>query len=1575
MSHERKHRGRLPGGGACQFDRCCPNLGVGSGVSSRDSLKKKGPAQGTASGVWPGNGAQTEAIPQSISFRSLAASIPRWILATRTRFACYLAKTFHIQCGGSAPSSAVFPIPLADFNVFRGGGPKLSSRRWLTLLRKRLLHILIVALNYLHDGFRGADLVLLGRRPNDMQRAIHKRLWSLLAACDAPGVFPLSPGRSGGEFIARLRLLEDFAKSCPSVSEQFYGDGPKDFEKPVPVAPEVPKSLVKKAREDVGEKQLDPYRPLDVSRLKLTGRGGWNLADHLNDELWLPFVEPAILRHSEPLDWVVGPNFELESKEENLALAKLWSAQGLLSLSKEGAYKGCFSRVFNNLKNETSDRMIGDRRLMNGAERSIRGPSKFLPGGYMMTSLHCPRGCTIYGIVTDRKDFYHQASVSRARAASNCLPFSYPAYMFKEDKAYDDLKAHLAGLRGPREKVGDDYKNRRGAKKRRALLLNDEDLLYPNFASLFQGDHLGVEYALSSHASLLADGGLLKPERQVRSRHAYPAGPVYEGLVIDDYFALECKSLSDHSPLVVGECLEAAQQIYDRHGVLGSPEKDVKNSQHFTVVGAEIDSSEKARSRKTVLVGSPVMKRLSLIALTLRAAQLPIISRGLASRLAGSWTCTLMFRRCLVSVLGGGLYQYGVIGGRPDSEVLELPRCVAEEVVLASIFGLVAVSNIQVPYASRIYATDASMQKGAVVSREIPEKLAEAVWLGGDKRGAYTKLDNPFRSALRLLGEEFEEIESHEDAAWGASFAAQREDAKIPFLFDFCEICGGSGVVSAAAINRGLVVMPPIELSDSENFDLQSLKLIEWLCYMLQTGKLKSIMCEPPCTSFSPAAHPCVRSYKEPRGFDLSCYKTWLGNLLAFRCFFLCWVARNYNRPSLLEQPFLSKMAWLSIWPFLMQRGFSQTSIASCAFGSPHLKKFRLLSYRLDSDLLSVQCQGGHKHVRIEGALTKASAVYVPRLADRFALVFAKALKSSAHEESQGPGGAAIESVVLNDILMTGRWSTDLEWFWKTRSHINILESHSYLALLKKLVIDGGDIRYTALLDSRVAKCSHAKGRSSSRALTPSLQKAAALQVAGGLYGSLGFAPTRLNVADDPTREQRLRDSSRRSAVEGLTIGAIQKLHTFQFQRPLAGWLRLVILIGVLPPGLQACYLPDDHQPLLPDLCGFCSGALFAFTLSFVTLSLGFYLLLRCSNRLPTGSASSAAPPKPQKPLKVCFGTQWIHRSHCPLVILLCFRLCHGVLLPVSSAADRSRAERRQGTQLFTDRVLKPATRSNRDNLLAKFDEWTRAYSAVSVVSLLEAQFVDADRVANLLVDYGRSLYYAGRPYGVYSETINAVTSKRGSLRRSLGLAWDLAFSWVADEPASHHPAMPRSVLLALCSLAILWTWVSEAGLFLLAWCGLLRIGEVLNAKRRDLILPPDGAPGFDCALLRITTPKTRGRTARHQSARVDQSDVVEFLTIVFGRLQPDQPLWPMSSSTLRKRLNMLQAALGLPTVKSHESCPYDLPGGLENQKFLVTKKKIGSTKKKCEEPSLGKTLFSPRETGSFCIFLEIQCP
>ena len=108
--------------------------------------------------------------------------------------------------------------------------------------------------------------------------------------------------------------------------------------------------------------------------------------------------------------------------------------------------------------------------------------------------------------------------------------------------------------------------------------------------------------------------------------------------------------------------------------------------------------------------------------------------------------------------------------------------------------------------------------------------------------------------------------------------------------------------------------MCPIELSDSPHFDVRDVKVIEWLSDMLKCGRLRSLMVEPVCTTFSPAAHPAVRSYRCPKGFDMADPKTEQGNVVAFRCLFLLWIAAVYDRPALGEQPRLSKMCWLSYW-------------------------------------------------------------------------------------------------------------------------------------------------------------------------------------------------------------------------------------------------------------------------------------------------------------------------------------------------------------------------------------------------------------------------------------------------------------------------------------------------------------------------------------------------------------------------------------------------------------------------------------------------------------------------------------
>jgi hypothetical protein len=60
-------------------------------------------------------------------------------------------------------------------------------------------------------------------------------------------------------------------------------------------------------------------------------------------------------------------------------LCKLWDARGLLRCYRGPILPGHFSRLFNAYKSADLDRQIGDRRLPNARERSIDGPSTFLP--------------------------------------------------------------------------------------------------------------------------------------------------------------------------------------------------------------------------------------------------------------------------------------------------------------------------------------------------------------------------------------------------------------------------------------------------------------------------------------------------------------------------------------------------------------------------------------------------------------------------------------------------------------------------------------------------------------------------------------------------------------------------------------------------------------------------------------------------------------------------------------------------------------------------------------------------------------------------------------------------------------------------------------------------------------------------------------------------------------------------------------------------------------------------------------------------------------------------------------------
>lgn len=111
-------------------------------------------------------------------------------------------------------------------------------------------------------------------------------------------------------------------------------------------------------------------------------------------------------------------------------------------------------------------------------------------------------------------------------------------------------------------------------------------------------------------------------------------------------------------------------------------------------------------------------------------------------------------------------------------------------------------------------------------------------------------------------------------------------------------------------------------------------------------------------------------------------------------------------------------------------------------------------------------------------------------------------------------------------------------------------------------------------------------------------------------------------------------------------------------------------------------------------------------------------------------------------------------------------------------------------------------------------------------------------------------MYRAGKAYGTYAETI---------LCR-------------LKDPKS------GAVMAAMVVTALYWGWAHGAAVIMMSWAGVMRIGDALAARRKDLALPGDSAPGTSFLLIVVQRPKTRGRSAKHHAARSTQSDIIRFM-------------------------------------------------------------------------------------------------
>ncbi|CAE7414009.1 Ttn, partial [Symbiodinium necroappetens] len=568
-----------------------------------------------------------------------------------------------------------------------------------------------------------------------------------------------------------------------------------------------------------------------------------------------------------------------------------------------------------------------------------------------------------------------------------------------------------------------------------------------------------------------------------------------------------------------------------------------------------------------------------------------------------------------------------------------------------------------------------------------------------------------------------------------------------------------------------------------------------------------------------------------------------------------------------------------------------------------------------------------------------------------------------------------LESVAVNEVLLTSRWSTDLSWRWERQKQINALETDAAVTNLRQLAREKKDTRSVHILDSSCARGAVTKGRSSAKLLRPSLRKAAAISVAGGLFPAFVYGPTRLNVSDDPTREVPLREPHGCSALQGFEEEDFSSLCALSGASKNRGrWIRLSLLlaagegrthelVGALHdfpqvrhcpaqpvPGLFLAELTPLHSVLnrgtpkpyhlgllldpLPrqrrDRFASEDSALFWTTAAYVH---GSFAGLRkacfrfplssasvckivrgvCNNRFPFASVALLRDVSSGLHRDSNNGQAWCSplgpslRDKCGLKVVRAIRpfspeQLWGARLRAAQCGFLGKDDTVRRVVVspwtltppgfpgllslfflfwtlsflflgFAWAVLAPRNKADLADLAAAFSRWLVEVGGFDLRALIEAKPFDAEMIVDWLVCYGKDLYGSGRPYWHYAETVNAVPAMRPVLRRQVQAAWDLGFAWLSEEPSTHHTAVPAVVLVAILAACLSWGWVAEAGCFALAFGGLMRIGEVLPATRSSLVLP-------------------------------EAQDLVMIIIMAFRGLRGDQKLWPMSSQTLRKRLD-----------------------------------------------------------------------
>eukprot|EP00438_Fugacium_kawagutii_P014252 Skav203509 [mRNA] locus=scaffold1752:8350:9882:+ [translate_table: standard] len=238
--------------------------------------------------------------------------------------------------------------------------------------------------------------------------------------------------------------------------------------------------------------------------------------------------------------------------------------------------------------------------------------------------------------------------------------------------------------------------------------------------------------------------------------------------------------------------------------------------------------------------------------------------------------------------------------------------------------------------------------------------------------------------------------------------------------------------------------------------------------------------------------------------------------------------------------------------------------------------------------------------------------------------------------------------------------------------------------------------------------------------------------------------------------------------------------------------------------------------------------------------------------------------------------------------------------------------------------LLEPATVQMRIKLTDQFNIWfSNNYPGAAFETWATAV---PSLAVKILAAYGTVCYDGGMPLHYYRQLLAHMQRVFLQLRPFMTAAWEMVSKWELLQPTQHRPPLPEPLLHAMATLGFAWQWKRWTAVLLGCFYAVMRIGEFLRARRRDILTPRDVLSDEQVIYLKIPLPKTRRRGAAVQYATIDEKLVVQTLCFIWDQLQPTDFLYPGTPGAFRSRWEAALRHIGVG--KEHKLTPGSLRGG-----------------------------------------------